>query len=86
MDVWQIVNLTLPFLEVILHTIMNNVEQKKPKFTIIRPLNQSGIHFQEEQESRAIKMIKFIAFYGIIGFYSVFIVVFFYIGLVWSRN
>ena len=83
MDVWQIVNLTLPFLEVILHTIIDNLKQKGPNISIVKPLHQSKI-YSDGKYRNAEKMVRNVATFGLTILYGLFIVGFFCAGLLWN--
>ena len=75
-DIWQIVNLTLPFIEVILHTIIDNLKNRKPVVKIVEPLSQSKVKLNERNVTLE-KFIHSIATYGLTFLYGLFIIAFF---------
>ena len=81
-DVWQIVNLTLPFIEVIFHTLMENLKNKKSEVKLVQPLNQTKIMANERSRFLE-KFIRGIATFGLTFLYGLFILAFFCTPLFW---
>lgn len=81
-DVWQIVNLTLPFIEVILHTLIDNLKNKKSEVKLVQPLNQTKI--MPNGRNRLLeKLIRGLATFGLTFLYGLFILAFFCTPLFW---
>ena len=85
MDFWQMISLALPFLEVILHTTLQNVKKNaKDGIKTVRPLNQTGMYFQIPEKKSREERIRMVASYGITIIYGLVLIGFFLIGFLWS--
>ena len=86
MDFWQVISLALPFLEVILHTMLQNVKKNgRESIRTVRPINQTeGIHFELTETNSIEKLIRNVATYGITIIYVLLLIGFFLIGIFWS--
>ena len=85
MDFWQMISLALPFLEVILHTTLQNVKKKeKGSIKTVRPLNQSGMYFQTPEKKSREEIIRTVASYAITIIYGLVLIGFFLIGFLSS--
>ena len=86
MDIWMIASLSLPFLEVILHTIIDRLQCKsKIKITTIKikpihPGDSLNMDY-EKQNQNVLTVAKFFAVYGLTFCYILFLILFFSIGL-----
>ena len=85
MDFWQMISLALPFLEVILHTTLQNVKKnEKDNIKKVHPMNQTGMYFQIPEKKSREDQIRTVASYGITIIYGLVLIGFFLIGFLWS--
>ena len=91
-DIWLIVNLLIPFLEIILQTFINMLQndEVRDNVTLVRvtPNFQNGKNGTQKREVKTktsgahttTKILKRIAQLGLPGFYILFCVIFFLVG------
>ena len=85
----MIASLSLPFLEVILHTIIDRLQCKIKITTIkikpIHPGDSLNLDY-EKQKRKLLTITKFFAIYGLTCCYILFLILFFSIGLWYPEN
>ena len=81
MDIWQLMSVSIPFLEVMLHTIIHILINKEERNNV-RSVNDKANTANEKR----LRRIKNTAKYGLTCFYAMFVIIFIIIGLFWPPN
>ena len=80
-DVWQIVCLMMPFLEILLHSILHVLQKRRTTFTVVKPIDGEFDMSTDQKNEKVIRVIRNLATYGIPFCYTTFLMTFFCIGL-----